>query len=1103
VVKTWPALLTVLFLLLRATGVDARDIGLPYFETIPGTEEIGNGIITHVVQDAGGLIWFGTPEGLVRYDGYRTRVYRHIPGDPHSIIDDYVRALMPRSDGTLWVATQGGGISIYDPASDRFRHHKADPDTPGALPTAATLYMAEGADGRIHVGLGSRGLAVFDPHSGRFEHEAHAPGVSGRLQHETVRTLLFDRQGDLWLGTGDGLHRQRGGRGPFEHVRSSPTDPEGFSRQYVYALYEDAIGRIWIGTQSHGAAVLDPARGRLQRLYPGPEGVSHPWISGFVEHSPGRIWIHTYGGGIDVVDSNSLRIVQRVPSELSIPGALALDRLTQPYVDRSGLIWVPTWGAGLQRHNPLNAGTFRAVRSLATDPRSLSTANVLTTLPLDPRRVWVGTGGVGIDVLDLEEGVVERLQPDPARPGALRDGTIRALLRQADGTIWVGTQHAGVQRFDPATGRFDEPIPALLRGPVRRMLLRRNGEIVVGKQADLQILDPATGAVRSIARGPGRAFTDPVWSLAEDGEGRLWIGTPSALLVLHPDEAHPREVPDGEVLMRALIDLAIDPQGQPWLVTPRGIGRLAGWEGKTPRFEDYGARLGLPAGAGQNLLFDRQGRLWTTRWRIDPQSGQVEPTGTADGVDIGSVEPGSGSLAENGWLYFGGTRGLLIVDPDRYRPWRYEPPLVISTLEIDGSARPLPASGQPVPVPAGHRSLTLEFSALDYSAPGAIRYAYRLAGADEAWTETDSTQRLTTYRNLWPGQYRFEVRAATRNGRWGAAALSLPITVAAPWWQTWPAVLLALVALALGAHAMLRWRTRALRQRQLELSALIEQRTRELSLAKERAEDTLLRLEGTQKQLVAAEKMASLGQLVAGVAHEINTPIGIALTAASHLEELASEAQNKLDDNRVTRGDLVRWKQEIGEASRLIVGSLQRAGTLVASFKQVSVDQSSGQRRRFRLQEFLREVHTSLQPGLRRTPHRLEIECTADIELDSYPGALFQIITNLVNNAVMHAFTDGRTGTMRIVASSRAGRLELVFADDGAGMSAEIARRAFDPFFTTRRGSGGSGLGLHVVHNLVTQLLGGEIELLTTPGAGCTVRMRMPLEAPSLPMTSE
>jgi signal transduction histidine kinase len=280
------------------------------------------------------------------------------------------------------------------------------------------------------------------------------------------------------------------------------------------------------------------------------------------------------------------------------------------------------------------------------------------------------------------------------------------------------------------------------------------------------------------------------------------------------------------------------------------------------------------------------------------------------------------------------------------------------------------------------------------------------------------------------------------------------------------------------------------------LETLVERRTHELLQAKSGAEHALVELKGAQRQLVAAEKMASLGQLVAGVAHEINTPVGIAITAASHLQELAAEGNAKLAENRLTRTDLARWKEEVEEASRLILGSLTRAGTLIASFKQVSVDQSSGQRRRFRLREFLGEVQTALQPTLRRTPHQLAVYCDDRIELDSYPGALFQILTNLINNTIMHAFAEGQTGQMRVDAAIANGVVELRFSDDGRGMEKDVERRAFDPFFTTRRGSGGSGLGLHVVHNLVTQLLAGDIELKTAPGAGTTFVLRFPAVAP-------
>ena len=249
-VKSLRAAALLLFLLLAIAGrAFAREFGQPYFETIDGSEHIGNGIITIAGQDARGLLWFGTPEGLYSYDGYRLRAYRSDPADPGSIGDDYVRALMPHSDGTLWVATQGGGVSIYDPRSDRFTQHKPRQGDPAAIPGISALCLVEGSGGDVWIGFGNHGLARWDAQRQAFESFAPAPGVSGALQHDTARALLIDRRGDLWIGTGNGLHRRRKGASEFEHVLSEPERPDGFARQYVYALHEGRDGRLWVGTQ--------------------------------------------------------------------------------------------------------------------------------------------------------------------------------------------------------------------------------------------------------------------------------------------------------------------------------------------------------------------------------------------------------------------------------------------------------------------------------------------------------------------------------------------------------------------------------------------------------------------------------------------------------------------------------------------------------------------------------------------------------------------------------------------------------------------------------------------------------------------------------------
>ncbi|MBY0432208.1 MAG: PAS-domain containing protein [Rhodospirillales bacterium] len=267
--------------------------------------------------------------------------------------------------------------------------------------------------------------------------------------------------------------------------------------------------------------------------------------------------------------------------------------------------------------------------------------------------------------------------------------------------------------------------------------------------------------------------------------------------------------------------------------------------------------------------------------------------------------------------------------------------------------------------------------------------------------------------------------------------------------------------------------------------------------ARRRAEEALAELKAAQGTLIETEKMASLGGLVAGVAHEINTPVGVALTAMSLLAERTRRFRAAFEDGQMKRSDLKAYVECAGEVSDLALANINRAAELIQSFKQVAVDRASAERRPFPLGAYLGEVLSSLRPQLRRSPIEVAIECREDIAVDSYPGALAQVVTNLVMNAVVHAFPEGRAGTIRISTGPRsAGQVEIAFADDGKGIPPENLGRIFEPFFTTRRGSGGSGLGLHIVYNLVTQTLGGTLSVASMPGQGTTFTLRLPLSAP-------
>ena len=268
----------------------------------------------------------------------------------------------------------------------------------------------------------------------------------------------------------------------------------------------------------------------------------------------------------------------------------------------------------------------------------------------------------------------------------------------------------------------------------------------------------------------------------------------------------------------------------------------------------------------------------------------------------------------------------------------------------------------------------------------------------------------------------------------------------------------------------------------------------EIAVARDQAQAALAKLQATQEQLVQAEKLAALAGLVAGIAHEINTPVGIALTAASTLEDETAKLRALVDTGQAKKSHVGAFLDMSAESARLITGHCRHAGELIRSFKMMAVDQTCDERRSLDLGQYLGDVVRSLGPELKKTRAVLAVECPEGLMVETYPGALSQIVTNLVMNSVIHGLDEGRQeGRITLTASrTPSGIVELRHADSGKGVPAELAGRIFEPFFTTRRGRGGSGLGLGIVHNLVTRSLAGAIHLEGTPGGGATFVIRFP-----------
>lgn len=287
-----------------------------------------------------------------------------------------------------------------------------------------------------------------------------------------------------------------------------------------------------------------------------------------------------------------------------------------------------------------------------------------------------------------------------------------------------------------------------------------------------------------------------------------------------------------------------------------------------------------------------------------------------------------------------------------------------------------------------------------------------------------------------------------------------------------------------GLEVEVEKRTKELFDLNRDLERRVSERTAEL-------EASIKVIKEAQDKLIQSEKMAALGGLVSGVAHEINTPVGVGITAASHIETAAKEFEELFEQEKMKKSDLQFFLSTIKEASRILLTNLVRAAQLIQGFKQVSVDQNTGGKRVIDFKDYTDQILMSLHPKIKLTSHKIVVNCPEKMEVDTYPGALSQIMTNLIMNSLTHAYDEDDAGNITIDVKKDAGFIEVKYTDDGKGIDKEHINHVFDPFFTTKRACGGTGLGLNIVYNLVTQKLNGQITCTSKPGVGTTFLFTM------------
>ncbi|HKY93474.1 MAG TPA: two-component regulator propeller domain-containing protein, partial [Nevskiaceae bacterium] len=799
------------------------------FRNLGPEDGLPNRTVTAVAEDADGFLWVGTQGGLARWDGYRFRVFRAEPDDPHGLPDGFIDSLHTDREGRLWIGTRSRGLVRYDADRDRFQVYDA---TSAGLSHGSVRAIVDDGAGGLWIGT-QAGLDRLPRNGSVVAHlQLSDPGT---LRTGAIESLLLDARGTLWIGTGHALFRRSRGMGAFTMVTMAL--PPGSDGAAVLAIEEDSTGGIWLGTDQ-GAYVIGRNETAAQRVPGTPQRVN-----GIVESIPGEMWIGTDGHGLLAIDAKT-RAARPIRHDASRPTSLSSDAVRTLYRDRAGQVWVGT-SEGLGRHA---AGGDSVLTLFGGTERSdgISERDVLSVLEAPDGRVWLGLYTRGVDVLDPGGTRVAALRPDPARPDtALPEDHVLALVAGGD-SVWMGT-NKGLYRSDMAARTVSRVTfaPGRPEMPVYSLLADDTGLWIGSYGGGLHRLDAATGGA-TLAVPADRLTDGRVVALAPAGRSQVWVGTLGGVNRLDPvsgeverivpDPRDPQSLSSGYVT-----SFVTDQRGRLWVSTLGGginVLETRDLDG-TPRFRRLGTDQGLPSSNVEKLIVDRQGRIWASADDgiaiIDPESFAVQVLRHAEGVGFPGYWVNAGTATSRGEVMFGGSGGLTIVRPDRLPSWDYRAPVVVTEIKSGGERVPTGpfngnGSGTPITVTPGANSLSVEFALLDTSAPERNHYAYRLDGFDKQWIETDYTRRVASYTNLPPGDYALRLRASNRIGVWNEAVQVVPVRVLPAWYQSiWFKGGLGILGLLL-LFAIVRSRTSWLQHRQKILEALVTERTAELQL---------------------------------------------------------------------------------------------------------------------------------------------------------------------------------------------------------------------------------------------------------------------------------
>ena len=794
----------------------------PVFDHISVEQGLPNVAVTAIIQDHEGYMWFGTLDGLCRYDGYEMVVFRNNQLDTNSISDNVIWALFEDRSQTLWVGTYNGGLNKFDPRTQTFTRYENVKNDPKSLSHNTVRAICEDASGIMWIGTYGGGINSLDSKSGTFQSgtmstDGPNPPTSGR-----IRSIMIDPLRRLWIGTRDsGAYVIGPSRKLLHHYVMDPENPNSLPSNSVGPILCTSSGSIWFGT-GKGLAHLDEETGIFRRYTSSPadeSGLSDDNITGLQRNDERTIWVGTFNGGLNLLDETTGRCVH-FKTDPSIAGSLSDESIRALYTDNTGNLWIGTSNGGVDKINT-ERKKFNILKNNPEDPHSLSKGEVWSIYQDRAGTVWIGTDVGGLNKVDLSSGRVTHYVHDPHNHNSPGSNSVSAILEDSEGGLWVGLRPGGLDRFDRTSGRWthfkNDPLDprSLSRDAVYALFEDSHHTLWVGTwEGGLDRFDRMESTFTRFLPDPRNSKSishNRVTAVLEDSDSLMWIATegggvnlfnPTRGEFLHftNDPSNPHSLSNDRAYC-----LCKDRQGTLWIGTAKGLNM---YDRRTGGFSAYTTADGIASDYVRAIVPDDEGNLWlgTTKGvtRFDPRTNKFKNYDIKNGLQ-GEEFSGACYRTSDGGILLGGPDGVSFFHPEDIVDNPHVPPIVITRFQI--FEKPVPGASSFLADGRIHLSykedfFSFAFAALDFANPEKNKYAYRMEGFDKDWVLAGN-RRYASYTNLNPGSYTFLVRGTNNDGVWNNAGAAVHIVIDPPFWQTWwfrSLVVAAIILILLAIH---------------------------------------------------------------------------------------------------------------------------------------------------------------------------------------------------------------------------------------------------------------------------------------------------------------